>query len=47
MRKAIQGLYVDQKGLNMVKEKISQGHKVILMPLYKSFLDYFVLNYIN
>ena len=47
MRKAIQGLNVDMNGLKMVKEKISQGHKVILMPLYKSFLDYFVLTYIN
>lgn len=43
----MQGLYVDQKGLSMVKEKISQGHKVILMPLYKSFLDYFILTFIN
>jgi glycerol-3-phosphate O-acyltransferase len=31
----------------MVKELISQNHKVILMPLYKSFTDFFLSVYVS
>ena len=30
----------------MVKELIDQNHKVILMPLYKSFADFFIHLYV-
>lgn len=46
MRRAIQGLYVDTASIKMVKELIASNHKVILMPLYKSFCDFFVHLYV-
>lgn len=42
-RRAFDGLYVDQAGLNKVKNLIAKGEKVILMPTYKSFTDPFIL----
>ena len=42
MRKNIQGLYVDDRSVKMVKDLISQNHKVILMPLYRTYIDFFV-----
>lgn len=33
--------------LEVVKKSIKNGYKVILMPLYRTFLDYFVLSYVN
>lgn len=47
MRRAIQGLYVDLNGVSKVKTMIQAGYKVIFMPLYKTFMDFFVLNYVN
>jgi len=47
MRHAIQGLFIDIESVKMVKELISQNHKVILMPLYKSFADFFVHLYVT
>jgi len=47
MRRAIQGLYVDMKGADMVKEKLRSGYKIIFMPLYKTFIDYFLLVYVH
>lgn len=47
MRRGIQGLYIDTQSVKMVKNLISQNHKVIFMPLYKSFADFFILMYVN
>lgn len=47
MRHGMQGLHVDLRGLEVVKSNITKGYKVILMPLYKTFMDYFVLSYVN
>jgi len=47
MRHAIQGLFIDTQSVKMVKELISQNHKVILMPLYKSFADFFIYLYVS
>ena len=47
MRSAIKGLNVDMNGLEKVKANISRGYKVIFMPLYKSFMDYFILTYVH
>jgi hypothetical protein len=42
MRKAVHGLWVDQKSISKVKNLLDQGNHVVLMPLYKSFADSFV-----
>lgn len=42
-RRAFDGLYMEDAGLENVKKLIEQGEKVILMPTYKSFADSFVL----
>ena len=42
MRRNIQGLFVDDRSVRMVKDLIAQNHKVILMPLYRSYIDFFV-----
>ena len=47
MRDKIQGLYVDMQGLNQVKKHIEKGQKVIFLPLYKTFIDFFVMVYVN
>ena len=47
MRRAMQGLYVDTKGIEMVKSKIQKGYKVIFMPLYKTLIDFFMLTYVH
>lgn len=31
----------------MVKELVQQNHKIILMPLYRSFADFFVHMYVS
>ena len=35
------------QGLQTVKKHIEKGYKIILMPLYKTFIDFFVMVYIN
>jgi hypothetical protein len=47
MRWAIRGLNIDTASLNNVKSLLEQGKKVILMPIYKSFADFFIYAYIN
>ena len=47
MRRAMQGLNVDMKGVEMVKNHVDNGYKVILMPIYKTYLDFFIMIYIN
>jgi len=47
MRRSIQGLHVDMTGINVIREKLKAGYKIIFMPLYKTFLDFFILSYVN
>lgn len=47
MRNAIQGLHVDMNSLKEVKSYIQAGYKVLFLPQYKSFMDFFILTYIN
>ena len=42
MRRASQGIYVDTASVQKVKELIATNQKVIFIPLYKSFADFFV-----
>ena len=43
MRKSIQGLHVDEHSLAKVRALADQGKRVILMPIFKSFADAFIL----
>jgi glycerol-3-phosphate O-acyltransferase len=47
MRIAIQGLHVDERSITRVKQLLSDGHRVVLMPIYKSFADAFIYIYIH
>ena len=47
MRSAVRGLYVDTVGIERVKDLISGNNRVVFIPLYKSFGDFFVMQYIN
>ena len=47
MRLGVQGLFVDTIGIKKVKSLISGNNRVILMPLYKSFGDFFINQYVN
>ena len=33
--------------VNMVKNLLSKGNRVVLLPLYKSYADFFLLFYLN
>ena len=41
-RRAFQGIHVDTASLQTVRDLVESGHKVVLMPLYKSFGDGFI-----
>ena len=44
----IEGIYVDQKGIEVVKELVNgRRTRVIFMPIFKSFADPIILFYIN
>ena len=48
MRSAVNGLHVDTAGIERVKDLINGGNnRVVLVPLYKSFGDFFVMQFIN
>ena len=47
MRVAAKGLFVDTIGIERVKSLISDHNRVIFLPLYKSFGDFFVMQFIN
>ena len=42
LRHAIQGLWVDTKSVKMVKDLVALNHRIIILPIYKSFGDFFV-----
>lgn len=44
-RNAFEGIYINDPGLDTVKDLLQKQEKVILVPLYKSFLDLSVLVY--
>jgi len=46
MRLALQGLHVDEHSLANVKALADQGKRLVLMPIFKSFADPFILGYI-
>ena len=45
LRNALEGLYINDPGLDHVKELLAKGEKVVLVPIYKSFLDLSLLLY--
>jgi len=45
-RRNIQGLMVDTESVKMVKDLIAKNNKVVFLPLYKSYLDFFVQMYV-
>ena len=47
MRHAVRGLHVDTAGIERVKDLIDGDNRVVLVPLYKSFGDFFVMQFIN
>jgi len=47
MRHALKGLNVNEKSLEPVKNLLSDGNKVVLLPIYKSFADAFIYIYIH
>ncbi len=47
MRSGIQGLFVDMNSVKMVKNLIQSNKKIVIMPLYKSFADFFVQIYVQ
>ena len=47
MRLGVRGLHVDKLGIQKVKSLVTSGNRVILMPLYKSFGDFFINQYVN
>jgi hypothetical protein len=46
MRKVSSGLFVDDKSLMKVKSLINENNKVVLLPIYKSYADFFIHTYI-
>ena len=47
MRKRIQGLYVDTAGLDRVKARIKEGCKVVFLPLYRTFSDFYLMQFVH
>ena len=46
MRHMLRGLFVETESITKnVKEQIDQGYHVILMPIYRSWADFFLLSY--
>ena len=46
MRRTSQGLFIDTQSVEMVKNLVAQNQKVILLPLYKSYVDFFIQMYV-
>lgn len=44
-RSLSQGLFVEQSGIKNIKDLMNQNERVVLMPQYKSFADFFILAY--
>lgn len=44
-RNAFEGIHVNQKGLDNMKSLLDKKEKVVLVPVYRSFLDLTVILY--
>jgi len=44
-RSALEGLFVNDPGLLKVKDLLNKNEKVVLVPIYKSFLDLALILY--
>lgn len=47
MRVGMQGLYVQEESLMRIKRLANSGARVVLVPIYKSFADFFIQAYLN
>jgi len=45
LRELVEGVFVNDPGINRIKEFIDKKAQIILMPVYKSFLDFPILVY--
>lgn len=46
-RNGFHGIFVEMNSLNNVKQLLADGKRVVLMPLFKSFADFFILTYVS
>mmetsp|Transcript_8158 Transcript_8158/g.9821 ORF Transcript_8158/g.9821 Transcript_8158/m.9821 type:complete len:169 (+) Transcript_8158:1717-2223(+) len=44
-RSLSQGLFVEQSGIKAIKSLMNKNERVVLMPQYKSFADFFIMLY--
>jgi len=47
MRNSMKGLNVETNSMKPVRQLLSDGHRVVLMPIYKSMADAFIYIYIH
>lgn len=45
LRRSIEGIWVNQSGIQTVKDLLARGERVILLPTFKSFVDPLVIYY--
>jgi glycerol-3-phosphate O-acyltransferase len=45
LRNSCEGIWVRQSGINKVKELLAKGERVVLMPMFKSYVDALVIAY--
>jgi hypothetical protein len=46
LRQCLDGLFVDQTSMSKVKDLLVNGKRVVMMPIYKSFADFFIHTYV-
>jgi len=46
MRVGLSGLHVNEKSINRVKQLISPQNRIVFIPIYKSYADFFILSYV-
>lgn len=47
MRHALTGLHVDHNGIERVQKMVNGPSRVVFMPVYKSYTDFFIHTYVN
>lgn len=47
MRNGFNGIFVEMESLKKVKQMLSNSQRVVLMPLYKSYADFFILTMVH
>ena len=45
LRNSCEGIWVNSSGIQRVKDLLANGERVLLMPMYKSFVDPLVIYY--